>query len=411
MLKEVRTGVKRLNDYLSIVGEEEICNIRKITKNLRNVRVLHINSTAQGGGVAEILHSLVPLMRDVGLDVEWRIIGGNEDFFNITKKFHNALQGADIPFTREMKKIYLEQNKLNAASFQEKYDFVVIHDPQPAAMRAYLQSSKETKFIWRCHIDTSNPNEEVWNFLKTFLKEYDAAIFTLKDFVKDEAIFQHLFLIIPSIDPLSDKNRPLTRKKVERIIHYFDVDPGRPLITQVSRFDLWKDPLGIIDVYRLIKKDIPELQLALIGSMPVDDPEGWIVYEKILRKAGEDEDIHILSNLTGVKNLEVNAFQRTSNVIIQKSLREGFGLIVSEGLWKGRPVVGSNRGGIAMQIIDGKTGFLVENTKETAEKTKLLLLDKKIADKMGREGRKYVRSHFLITRQLKDYLSLFNSLL
>ena len=410
MLKKVKAETKRLDDYLSIVGEEKIYDIREVSKNLENARVLHINSTAYGGGVAEILHSLVPLMRDVGLEVEWRVIEGNKRFFNITKKFHNALQGANIPLTEEMKKIYLEQNRLNANLFKGKYDFVVIHDPQPAAMISYLKAPKQTKFIWRCHIDTSNPNIEMWSFLRDFLKEYDAVIFTLKRFVKDENIFKRLFIIPPSIDPLSDKNRPLDRNKTEEIVRRFGVASERPLITQVSRFDPWKDPLGVIDMYRLIKRDIPGLQLALIGSMSVDDPEGWIMYEKILRRAGEDKDICILSDLKGVGNLEVNAFQRASKVIIQKSLREGFGLVVSEGLWKERPVVGGNVGGIVVQIMDGKTGFLVKSMEEAAEKTKFLLLNRKIADKMGREGREYVRSHFLITRQLKDYLLLFNSL-
>jgi len=409
-LEKVKTGTKRLDDYTSIVGEEKIYDIWKLAKNLRNARVLHINSTAYGGGVAEILQSLVPLMRDVGIDAEWKIMKGNEDFFNITKKFHNALQGADISLTGEMKRIYLEQNKLNANFCGEEYDFVIIHDPQPAAIPVYLKASKCPKFIWRCHIDTSDPHIEVWNFLREFLKEYDAAVFTLKKFVKDEALFKRLFIIPPSIDPLSDKNRPLAREKTEEIIRYFGIDPERPLITQVSRFDPWKDPLGVIDMYRMIKRDIPGLQLALIGSMSVDDPEGWIMYEKILRRAGEDGDIYVLSDLRGVRNLEVNAFQRASKVIIQKSLREGFGLTVSEGLWKKRPVVGGNTGGIAAQIMDGKTGFLVESVKKAAEKTKLLLLDRETADKMGREGREYVRRHFLITRQLKDYLVLFNSL-
>jgi len=410
LLKKVKAETKRLDDYLSIVGEEKIYDIRELSKNLENARVLHINSTAYGGGVAEILHSLVPLMRDVGLEVEWRVMEGNESFFNTTKKFHNALQGANIPLTEEMKKIYLEQNRLNANLFKGKYDFVVIHDPQPAAMITYLKSLEQTKFIWRCHIDTSNPNIEIWNFLRDFLKEYDAVIFTLKRFVKDENIFKRLFIIPPSIDPLSDKNRPLDRNKTEEIVRRFGVAPERPLITQVSRFDPWKDPLGVIDMYRLVKKDIPGLQLALIGSMSVDDPEGWVMYEKILRRAGEDKDIYVLSDLKGVGNLEVNAFQRASNVIIQKSLREGFGLVVSEGLWKERPVVGGNVGGIVVQIINGKTGFLVKSIEEAAEKTKFLLLNRKIADKMGREGREYVRSHFLITKQLKDYLLLFNSL-
>lgn len=411
MLKKVKTGIKRLDDYLPIVGEEEIYSIRELAKNLRNARILHINSTAYGGGVAEILHSLVPLMRDVGLNVEWRVIEGNKDFFNITKKFHNALQGASISLTEEMKKIYLEQNKLNANLFKGKYDFVIIHDPQPASIITYLKASKQTKFIWRCHIDTSNPNIEVWNFLREFLKEYDAAIFTMKEFAKENSIFKHLFIIPPSIDPLSDKNRPLSKKKIEKIILHFGVDSRRPLIIQVSRFDSWKDPLGVIDMYRLVKRDIPGLQLALIGSMSADDPEGWIIYEKVLRKAGDDEDIYVLSDLKGVGNLEVNAFQRASNVIIQKSVREGFGLVVSEGLWKGRPVVGGSVGGITLQIVNDKTGFLVRSVKEAAEKTKFLLLNRKIADKMGHEGREYVRSHFLITKQLKDYLLLFNSLL
>jgi len=409
MLAIVEIEGKLLDDYIDIVGKEEIESIKKLALPLKGKRVVHINATSFGGGVAEILSALVPLMQDVGIDTEWQVIQGSDDFFNVTKSIHNGLQGMDVPFTKEMKEIFLKNNQLNEKLFEGEYDFVVIHDPQPVAIINYRQE-KKGKWIWRFHIDPTNAQEKVWQLIRPFIEKHDAAIFTLKEYVKDNLKLKNIAIIPPAIDPLSPKNMDLDQKEIENIVTKYKVDPNKPIITQVSRFDPWKDPLGVIDMYRMVKREVKDVQLVLIASMANDDPEGWEYYEKTARHAGEDYDIHLLSNLNGVGNLEVNAFQRASDVIIQKSLREGFGLVITEALWKGKPVVAANVGGIPLQVDNRRTGFLVGDISECAERVIHLLKDSEIANKMGISGKEYVRKNFLITRLLKNYLNLFNSL-
>jgi trehalose synthase len=409
MLEIVKTERKSLNDYIDIIGKEEIECIKKLALPLKGKKVVHINATSFGGGIAEILSALIPLMKDLGIEAEWQVIKGSDDFFNVTKSIHNGLQGVDVSFTKEMKEIFLKNNQLNEKLFEGEYDFVVIHDPQPVAILNY-RKKKIGKWIWKLHIDPTQAQEKIWQFFQPFVKRYDANIFILKEYVKDDLKLKNIAIIPPAIDPLSPKNMDLDREEIENIITKYKVDPDRPVITQVSRFDPWKDPLGVIDMYRMVKREVKDVQLVLIASIANEDPEGWTYYEKTARHAGEDYDIHLLSNLNGVGNLEVNAFQRASDVIIQKSLREGFGLVITEALWKGKPVVAANVGGIPLQVDNRRTGFLVGNISECAERVIHLLEDSEIANKMGTSGKEYVRKNFLITRLLKDYLNLFNHL-
>ncbi|HER24528.1 MAG TPA: glycosyltransferase [Candidatus Atribacteria bacterium] len=409
MLEIVKTDRKSINDYINITGKEEIESIKKLALPLQGKKIVHINNTSLSGSVAEILSTLVPLMKDVGMEVEWQLIKGSDDFFNVTKSMHNGLQGMDIPFTKEMKEIFLKNNQLNEKLFEGQYDFVVIHDIQPMAILNY-RKEKKGKWIWRSHIDPTNAQKKIWEFTKRLIEKHDAAIFTLKEYIKDDLKLKNIAVIPPAIDPLNPKNRDLDQEEIENIVRNYKVDPNRPIITQVSRFDPWKDPLGVIDMYRMVKKEIRDVQLVLIASITNEDPEGWEYYEKTARHAGEDYDIHLLSNLNGVGNLEVNAFQRASDVIIQKSLREGFGLVITEALWKGKPVVAANVGGIPLQVDNRRTGFLVGDISECAERVLHLLKDPESAKKMGTSGKEYVRKNFLITRLLKDYLNLFNSI-
>jgi len=399
-----------LNAYASIIGEEKTEEIRILAENLRSKHVCHVNSTSFGGGVAEILQSIVPLMCDAGLKVEWKVINGSYEFFNITKNIHNGLQGMDVSLSEQMKRKYLENNKANAQELNLNHEFIVIHDYQPAAIISYYPV-KANKWIWRCHIDLSTPNMTFWKFLEPYIQLYDAAIFSMKKYVRPNFKMRKIAIIPPSIDPLSEKNKEISESLMLKTLEKYDVDPDKPIITQVARFDPWKDPLGAIEVYRLIKRKMPDLQLLLISSMAHDDPEGWLYYEKTVRHAGEDYDIHFLTDRAGVGGLEVNAFQRATNVALQMSTREGFGLSVTEALWKRVPVVGRKAGGIPLQVIDGLTGFLVDDVKEAAEKTFYLLKHPEKAEEMGEKGRKHVVKNFLITRHLKDYLKLFNELL
>jgi len=410
VLQQVEVERKRLAEYRSIVGDEAITEIERLAEPLRGARVVHVNATAFGGGVAEMLVTLVPLMRDVGLDAEWQVIEGEDEFFSVTKACHNGLQGMDIPFTEEMKTIWRHYNEMNAAVFEGEYDFVIVHDPQPAGLLHYHGIEGGQHWAWRCHIDTSHPNPAYWDFFAPYISEYEAGIFTMEQYVGPGVDFEHLAIITPTIDPLSSKNAPMSEQKAREIVARFGIDVGRPLITQVSRFDPWKDPLGVIDAYRIVKARVPEVQLALVGSMASDDPEGWYYLDKTIRHAGEDLDIYILHNFHGVGPLEVGAFQTASDVLIQKSTREGFGLVVTEALWKGKPVVGGNVGGIPLQVLDGETGFLIESVEECADRTLHLLENPEKARKMGEAAREHVRRHFLSTRHLADYLQLFNRL-
>jgi len=405
-MKTVRVSKLSLDDYTEIVGEGEIDEIRSLAEKLTGKSVVHVNSTSFGGGVSEILHRLVPLMRDVGIEADWKVIKGDKEFFNVTKSFHNALQGKEIELTENMENVYLQNNELNAKLLDLDYDYVVLHDPQPLAIINY-SDKRNGKWIWRCHIDLSKPNEKFFSFLAPLMTKYDAFIFSLKKYVKKPLETMNVAIITPSIDPLSDKNKPLPENQILATLEKYDVDSDRPILTQVARFDPWKDPLGVIDAYKEVKKKMPEVQLLLITSMAPDDPEGWTYYERTARHAGEDYDIHLLTDIIGVGNLEVNAFQKATDVALLKSLREGFGMTVTEALWKEVPVVGGNVGGIPLQVIDGITGFLVNTVEETVEKTLQLLRNPEEAKKMGKRGREHVLRNFLITKHLKDYLSLF----
>ena len=413
MLGSVPLTPKSLEHYSPIVGEEYVEELRALAAPLAGARVLHLNATSFGGGVAEILTALVPLANDVGLAADWQVIRGTDEFYQVTKAMHNSLQGMYLDWTPQMKETWLQQNRRNAELFDETYDFVIVHDPQPAALLASLREHNSAhaggKWIWRCHIDLTEAQVQTWDQLKLYLREYDGAIFTSPDYVKEDLHGPQIFIVPPAIDPLSPKNIELPEETYQTILERYGIDHRRPFIAQTSRFDPWKDPLGVIEAYRLVKRDVPELQLILVASMAHDDPEAWAWYERIIRRAGEDFDIHILSNLNGVGNVEVNAFQR-AQVVIQKSVREGFGLVISEALWKGRPVVAGKVGGITLQLIDGKTGYLVSTTEECAERILTLLKDPELAGRMGAAGREFVRERFLMTRYLKDHLAILRTL-
>ncbi|MCD6127644.1 MAG: glycosyltransferase [Methanomicrobia archaeon] len=397
----VNVARKSIDEYKNIVGNEKISEIKEKTKGMKGLKVLHFNSTSFGGGVAEMLHSLVPLMKDIGIDAEWKVMDAEDDFFEVTKTIHNGLQGMEVDLTEKMKKIYLETNKKN--SDLGDYDIFIIHDPQPVAV---IKFKERGKWVWRCHIDTSKSNRKFVEFLKPYISEYDASIFTIKEFGNN--IYDgKRFYIAPSIDPLSEKNRNLKEKDIENVLSKYKIDMDIPIITQVSRFDPWKDPMGVIEAYRYVKKKIPS-QLILIGSMANDDPEGLYYYKKIKKYAKNERDIILLTNLD---DIEVNAFQRASDIVVQKSLREGFGLTVTEAMWKEKPVVATKVGGIPLQIEDGKNGFLVNDTRECAEKIIYLLKNKEKAEEIGEKARKTVKDKFLITRHILDYLRLMEELM
>jgi trehalose synthase len=409
MLEQVQVPPLSLASYEPVAGEEEVAEIRRLAEPLRGARVLHVNATKFGGGVAEILPTLTALMRDVGIDAEWRVIPGSDAFFNVTKTIHNGLQGMDVVFGEEARRVYREANETFAAGLGAEHDYVVIHDPQPVAIRSFA-SAATGQWIWRCHIEVSSPNADVWDFVRPFIEAHDAAIFTLAGYVHPDLQVSTIAFIAPCIDPLSPKNLPLDAHLLDDVVFRFGLDPHRPLLLQVSRFDPWKDPLGVIDVYRAVKLEMPDVQLALIGSMATDDPEGWRIYREVLRYAGTDPDLAILSNLDAVGSLEVNAFQRSSEVVLQKSLREGFGLTVSEALWKSIPVVGGRVGGIPMQIGRDECGRLVSTTDEAVAACLELLADEDLRRRLGHAGRERVRRFFLSTRNLRDYLALLTAL-
>jgi trehalose synthase len=399
-----------LEDYIPIVGETQVEQVKALGEQLKGVSVTHVNSTAYGGGVAEILHSIIPLMQNAGLDVHWEVIRGDLPFFNITKKIHNALQGANLMLTKDEEHTYLEYNRVNSESTIIDTDFVVVHDNQPAAIIQFYPD-KKNKWIWRCHVDLSTPNLAVWNFLEQYIRKYDAAIFSAKEYVVPSLTVPTLSIRPPSINPLSDKNRDLTETEVLSVLERYGVKPDKPILSQVGRFDPWKDPLGVIDVYRLVKKQVPDVQLLLIAGMATDDPEGWLYLEKTARHACEDNDIFMLTDLKGVKDFEVNAFQRASRVVLQMSTREGFGLTVTEGLWKGIPVVARRVGGIPLQIKDGENGYLVDTVEQAAERVLYLLKNNEMAKQMGKNGKEFVRENFLIIKHMYDHFTLLHDLL
>jgi trehalose synthase len=410
MLEQVTVPPLSLDAYAPNAGDAAVDEIRRLAAPLAGARVLHVNATAFGGGVAELLPTLTGLMRDVGLDAEWRIIPGDDPFFDVTKRIHNGLQGMDVPFDDAARETFTSSNRKFADLFEGEYDFVVMHDPQPVAVRSLLPDAPG-HWIWRCHIDLTTANKTVWGFLRPFVERYDAAIFTLPDYVQPDLELETLAYIAPSIDPLSPKNAPMEPAAADEVVRRFGMDPDRPLLLQVSRFDPWKDPKGVIDAYRTVKRRIPDVQLALVGSMASDDPEGWELLKEVQQHAGDDADIRLLTNLDGVGSPEVNAFQRASEVVLQKSTREGFGLTVSEALWKGVPVVAGRVGGIPMQIgANDESGRLVDSVEGAAAACTELLSDADLRHRLGVAGRERVRANFLSTRNLRDYLSLFTAL-
>jgi trehalose synthase len=381
---------------------------------LRGKRVLHVNATAYGGGVAELLATHVALLQSIGIDAEWQVIHGSDEFFAVTKTVHNALQGAEVEWTRHMERVYLERVLDNALLLEGDWDYVVIHDPQPAAMRDYVRARglapDTTKWIWRCHIDLTDANPRVFEFFRPFVEQYDAAVFTMPQFVPSSLTMDNIVFAPPCIDPLSVKNLDLPEPFVKEIVKQYGVRTSDPLIVQVSRFDPWKDPIGVIEAYNIVKQEIPDVQLVLAGSMATDDPEGFHYWELANEARAGDTNVHLLSNIQQIGNVQINAFQRAADVVMQKSLREGFGLTVAEGMWKDRPVIGGRCGGITLQIDDGINGFLIDTVDEAAERTIELLKDPERADAMGAAGKERVRREFISTRELEDWLRVFTSL-
>src|SRR5687768_3810494 len=410
MLETVDVGTQDLDLYEGSVGAEAVAQLRELAAPLERARILHVNATPYGGGVAEILRSEIPLLRDLGLLADWKLIIGDQTFFSVTKTIHNALQGAPRELTHAEQETYLAHSARNAQLLEEEYDLVVVHDPQPLALLK-LHGKGAARWVWRCHIDTSEPNPQVWSFLRPYLEGYDATVFTLGGFVPPDVPVERVEIIPPAIDPESPKNFELDARFASRLLRWIGVEAEKPLVTQVSRFDPWKDPLGVIAAYRLIKLEVHGLQLALAGSMALDDPEGWEIYRQIQDAAKNDSAIHLFTNLTGVGNIEINAFQRLSDVVIQKSTREGFGLVVSETLWKETPIVAGRADGIPLQLQGRAGGFLVDSVEECAEKTLWALQHPEEAREFGAKGRELVRERFLLTRLIADELRLYGSLL
>jgi trehalose synthase len=387
-----------LAEYRSVIGDRSVDELYRFGERLRGLRIQHINSTRLGGGVAEILTRMVPLMNEVGLSASWDVIGGDDDFFRVTKAFHNAIQGMEVDLTSTDFDAYLRTNRRNAEQLDLYGDAVVIHDPQPAALIDKRRPGQLC--FWRCHIDASMPSSRVWRFLEQFVARYDASIFSAPAFVRPMPIPR--FLIAPAIDPLSEKNRPLSEDQITNVCERFGIDRKRPILTQISRFDLFKDPIGVIRMYRLVKEAI-DCQLVLAGGAATDDPEGAAVLGEVQEAAAGDTDIKILL-LPPAANFEVNALQRAATIVIQKSTREGFGLTVTEALWKGKPVIGGATGGIPLQVLDGGNGYLVSSPEGAAFRARYLLTHPDVAAEMGRRGVEHARQNFLVTRNLRDYL-------
>ncbi|HEX8121602.1 MAG TPA: glycosyltransferase [Solirubrobacteraceae bacterium] len=407
MLQPVAVGSKTLADYQHIVGRDLVEEIRELSETLKGARVLHLSATAFGGGVAEILYTLIPLMKDVGLDCEWQVIYGREEFFNATKLMHNALQGAPEDLSPEQWDVWRRYNEMNSRELSGGWDVCIVHDPQPAAMYQ-LVGDKARTWIWRCHIDVSTPNPDTIAQLLPYIREYPQSLFHVDTYVP-EGMGGTVNIVPPAIDPLAPKNMALSPEDASYVCQQFGIDVDRPLLCQVSRFDPWKDPLGVIDAYRLVKERMPDIQLALVGSMASDDPEGWDFFNATIAHAAGDPDIHILNNFNNVGAIEVNAFQSHADVLIQKSTREGFGLTVSEAIWKGRPFIGGNVGGIPLQVRNGISGYLVDDVEECAERALDIVRDPALGKALGRRGKEHVRKHFLMPRYLRDYLRIMNA--
>jgi trehalose synthase len=399
-----------LVDYAAVAGEDVVEHLRQLAALLQGLRIVHVNSTRFGGGVAEILTKLVPLQQELGLDVSWEVIRGEEKFYECTKRFHNGLQGDITPIPESLLKVYEETNAQNAEELRpklEEADVVFIHDPQPLPLLSHCPNRKG-KWVWRCHIDASNPYRLVWKYLRRFAAQYDASVFSLADFAQPLPHTQ--YIIPPSIDPLSEKNMELSEEEVNAVSTEFNIDPERPWMLQVSRYDRFKDPVGVVRAYRLAKTFAPQLQLALAGGEATDDPEGSAVLSEVRTVAGQDPDIHLLL-LPPDANRTINALQRAASLVVQKSLREGFGLTVTEALWKGQPVIGGNTGGIRLQVINHHTGFLVNTPHGAALRIRYLLQRPEKVREMGLKAKEFVRANFLNTRNLRDFLTLMVALI
>jgi trehalose synthase len=392
--------IPKIDDYERFVGPKTIDRIRKKAESLQNLHVANINSTYYGGGVAELLSSLTLLMNSVGIKTGWRLIQGAPDFFSITKKMHNALQGGKINLSDRKMHIYEEVIYENAIrNHLDSHNIVIIHDPQPLPMINHYK--KNGPWIWRCHIDLTNPNKDLWNYLVPTIEKYDAVIFSLKDYAKKLKTPQVFFM--PAIDPFKIKNREMSEEEIKDRLNHYKIPTDLPLVVQISRFDRWKDPQGVIEAFKLARKEV-KCTLVLLGNVATDDPEGSEVYDSLLKS--REERIIILSHQDTAL---VNALQRRATVVLQKSIREGFGLTVAEAMWKGTPVIGGNVGGIRYQIEDGVNGFLISNAKEAAERIVLLIKNNKLRNRLGQCARETVREKFLLIRYLEQYIDLFNS--
>jgi trehalose synthase len=409
VLQPVPLATKSLADYTHLVGRPLVEEVRELAEGLRGRRVVHLSATAFGGGVSEILYTLVPLMRDVGLEAEWQVIYGREEFFNATKLMHNALQGNPQDLGEAEWATWARYNEMNARELSGGWDVAIVHDPQPAALMS-LVPEKAAAWVWRCHIDVSTPNPATLARLLPWIRVYPASLFHVRDYVP-AGMDGGVHIVPPAIDPLAPKNMALSLEDAEFVCAQFGIDTNRPMLCQVSRFDPWKDPMGVIDAYRLVKERRPDVQLALVGSMASDDPEGWDFYNSTLAHAAGDPDIHILNNFSNVGAIEVNAFQSLADVVIQNSTREGFGLTVSEALWKGRPFIGGDVGGIPLQVDHGRTGYLVATVEECAARALDVLEDPALGKQLGRRGKEHVRTHFLTPRYLRDYLKIMHEVL
>jgi trehalose synthase len=395
----------KIRDYQEIVGADVVDELELFGSKLKGVGVQNINSTAVGGGVAEILVRMIPLLQELGVNAFWNVIKGGEKFFEVTKKMHNALHGKEVTFTDEEIVVFEETNELNAHQMDLSGDILFIHDPQPIAL-IKQRPTLGRKWVWRCHIDFSQPDPFTWNYLKQYIEQYDASIFSAPAFARELSIPQ--VLISPSIDPLSDKNRELPQEKIDEVLERFHLDKKRPIVTQISRFDYLKDPVGVVRVFRQVKKYI-DCQLVLAGGGATDDPEGARVLAEVQEEANNDPDIFLLL-LPPASDVEINALVRASSVVLQKSLKEGFGLTVAEALWKSKPVIAGAVGGIPLQITHKYSGLLTHTIEGTAFAVKQLLQEPEYARKLGQNGREHVRRNFLITRHIRDYMLLLLSL-
>jgi len=398
-----------LRAYAKVAGQDAVSKLQQLAAPMKGKKFVHVNSTRVGGGVAEILIKMVPLMNELGIDTSWEVITGEDKFYQCTKSMHNALQGDPVDITDDLLKAYEETNLRNAEELRpvlEEADYVIIHDPQPAPLLS-LCANRKGKWVWRCHIDASKPHPPVWNYLSQYVKDYDASYFSLADYAQQLPHTQ--YLIPPSIDPLSEKNMDLDQSEIESVYEEFDLDRSRPIMLQVSRYDRFKDPIGVIEAYKFVKASMPEIQLVLAGGGATDDPEGEEVLREVRESAGNDPDIHILL-LPPDAHVTINALQRTSDIILQKSLKEGFGLTVTEAMWKGKPVIGGNTGGIRLQIVNHHTGFLVDTPEGAALRIQDLLQNPDKMEEIGKNAKEYVRENFLNTRHLREILSLFTIL-